>query len=90
MSSKANALHNDHHVITEIENSPLCPVNSFKMYLNLLNPDSTAFFQYPNKKKTGFTKEVIGKNPLGDMMKEISTKAKLSKTYTNHQNKKKQ
>ena len=85
MSAKANALHNDHHVITEIPGSPLCPVQSFKMYLDLLNPDSTAFFQYPNKRKTAFTKEVIGKNPLGDMMKEISTQAKLSRSYTNHQ-----
>ena len=85
MSAKSNMLHNDHHIITEIKNSSLCPVSSFKMYLDLLNPDSTAFFQYPNKKKTGFTKEVIRKNPLGDMMKEISKEAKLSRTYTNHQ-----
>ena len=69
MSAKSNALHNDHHVITEIKNSALCPVSSFKMYLDMLNPDSTAFFQYPNKKKTGFTKEVISKNPLREMIK---------------------
>ena len=85
MSASANALHNDHHVITEIQNSSLCPVASFKMYMDLLNPDSTAFLQYPNKKKTGFTKEVVGKNTLGNMMKEISEKANLSKIYTNHQ-----
>ena len=85
MSAKSNMLHNDHHIITEIKNSPLCPVSSFEMYLDLLNPDSTAFFQYPNKKKTGFTKEVIRKNPLGNMMKEISKEAKLNRTYTNHQ-----
>ena len=85
MSASANALHNDHHVITEIKNSSLCPVASFKMYMDLLNPDSTAFFQYPNKKKTEFTKVVVGKNTLGNMMKEISKKANLSKIYTNHQ-----
>ena len=51
LSTVANALHNDHHVITEMRNSPLCPVSSFKMYLDLLNPDSTAFFQHPNKSK---------------------------------------
>ena len=55
------------------------------MYLDLLNADSTAFFQHPNKTKTGYTREVIGKNPLGDMMKEISKKANLSRIYTNHQ-----
>ena len=85
LSTAANALHNNHHVITEIHNSPLCPVSSFKMYLDLLNPESTAFFQHPNKAKTGYTREVIGKNPLGDMMKQISKKAKLSRSYTNHQ-----
>ena len=55
------------------------------MYLDLLNPDSTAFFQHPNKTKTGYTREVIGKKPLGEMMKEISSKAKLSHVYTNQQ-----
>ena len=33
MSATVNALHNDHHVITEIFDSILCPVSSFKMYL---------------------------------------------------------
>ena len=79
-----NALHNDHQVITEL-NSPLCPVESYKRYLNLLNPAITAFFQKPNKSKKGFTKEPIGKNTLGNMMKEISEKAGLSQVYTNHQ-----
>ena len=85
LSAASNSLHNDHHVITEIKDSILCPVSSFKMYLDLLNPDCTTFFQYPNKRKDGFTKEVIGKNPLGTMMKEISDVAGLSKIYTNHQ-----
>ena len=85
LSSASDALHNDHHVITEIKDSILCPVSSFKMYLDLLNPDCTAFFQYPNKRKDGLKRKVIGKNPLGNMMKEISDAAKLSKTYTNHQ-----
>ena len=43
-----------------------------------------AFFQYPNDSKTGYTAKVVGKNTLGSMMSEISTKAKLSKNYTNH------
>ena len=45
LSAINNALHNGHHVITEIPDSILCPVKSFKMYLELLNTDSTAFFQ---------------------------------------------
>ena len=54
------------------------------MYLDLLHKDNSAFFQKPNKAKTGFTREVIGKNTLGGFMKEISEAAKLSKIYTNH------
>ena len=85
MSASTNALHNDHHVTTEINNSILCPVSSFKMYLDLLNPANTAFFQHPNKRKDRFTREVIGKNSLGSLIKDISDKAQLSRVYTNHQ-----
>ena len=85
LSSAANALHNDHHVITSIPNSPLCPVDSFNKYINLLNAQNKAFFQKPNNAHTAYTKEVIGKNTLGDMMKIISEAANLSKIYTNHQ-----
>ena len=84
-SSGADSLHNDHHVITAIPDNPLCPVESFKRYMSLLNPDINAFFQHPDKKKTGFTKEPIGKNSLGQLMKEISKDAQLSREYTNHQ-----
>ena len=76
LSAATNALHNDHHVITEIKDSILCPICSFKMYLDLLNTANTAFFQKPNKYRTGFTREVIGKNSLGMMMKEVSERAK--------------
>ena len=85
MSAAANALHNDHHIITSIPDSQLCPVESFKRYVDLLHPKLPAFFQKPNKFKTGFNREAIGKNMLGSLMKDISEKAKLSKIYTNHQ-----
>ena len=85
LSVAANALHNDHHVITSIPNSNLCPIDTFKCYVDLLHPENQAFFQKPNKSKTGFTKELLGKNTLGDMMKTISKAAKLSRIYTNHQ-----
>ena len=85
MSTAANALHNDHHVITEITDSELYPIQTFKRYKDLLHPDVNAFFQKPNKDKTGFTREVLGKNTLGSLMKEISKQAGLSKIYTNHQ-----
>ena len=85
MSASLNALHNDHHIISAMPNSSLCPVKSYKRYLNLLHPDIDAFFQYPNKSRKGFNKEAIGKNMLGVFMKEISKKANLNKIYTNHQ-----
>ena len=83
-STAANTLHNDRHIISEID-GPLCPVKSFKKYLSLLNNKQTAFFQYPSKDNRGFTMMCIGKNSLGSMMAEISEKANLSKKYTNHQ-----
>ena len=83
-STAVNALHNDRHIISEIE-GPLCPVKSFKKYLSLLNTKQSAFFQYPSKDNRGYTMMCIGKNSLGSMMAEISMKAELSKKYTNHQ-----
>ena len=85
MSAAANALHNDHHVITAIEGSDLCPVESYKRYMSVLNPAQKAFFQHPSTNKKSFTKEPIGKNTLGSLMKEISKAAGLSREYTNHQ-----
>ena len=84
MSAGLNALHNDHQIITEQPGNDLCPVTSFKKYISLLHPDITAFFQYPNKSKKSFTRECVGKNSLGTMMKTIAKQANLSKTYTNH------
>ena len=43
MSVSANALHNNHHIITKIPNSPLCPVESYKRYVSLVNPNSIIF-----------------------------------------------
>ena len=85
ISVALNALHNDHHVITTMNDSNLCPVEFYKRYVYLLNPAINGFFQYPNKEKKGFTKEAIRKNTLGTMMKDISEKAGLSCIYTNHQ-----
>ena len=83
-STTANSLHNDRHIISALE-SDLCPVKSFKKYISLLNPVQEAFFQYPTKDKRYFTTMVVGKNTLGSMMSDISKKANLSCTYTNHQ-----
>ena len=83
-SAAKRALHDDHHIISELPGKVLCPVKSFKKYLSLLNHKENAFFQYPNKDKTGFKNSPVGKNTLAEMMKEISKAAKLSRIYTNH------
>lgn len=77
-------LHNDLPIIMEQEDNFCCPVNSFKHYLNFLNPNLNDFFQKPNKAWDGFDAAPLGKNTLGTMMKTISEKAGLSRIYTNH------
>ncbi|CAH3190220.1 unnamed protein product, partial [Porites lobata] len=55
----------------------------------VLNPNQTALFQKPKRNflpsdEIWFENSPIGVNKLGDMMKEISLAASLSKVYTNH------
>ena len=83
-SSSKRALHDDHHIISQMPENPLCPVKLFKTYLSLLNHHEPAFFQYPNKLMTEYKNSPIGKNILGTFMKEISEAAKLSRMYKNH------
>ena len=66
-----------------------CPVKYFKKFLSVLNPNQTALFQRPKRNflpsdEIWFENWPIGVNKLGDMMKEISLAASLSKVYTNH------
>ena len=84
MSVSTNLLHNDHNIIKAQPGDDRCPVNSFKHYINLLNPKLDAFFQCPSRDKKKFDNMVLGKGPLADMMKVISEKAKLSDIYTNY------
>lgn len=83
-STSANLHHNDHTIISAQPDSVKCPVNSFKHYIETLNPNLDAFFQRPNKRKDGFDSMVLGKETLGNMMKTISEVASISKEYTNH------
>lgn len=69
--------------------NPLCPVKSFVKYLSVLHPDCDYFWQRPKpiEKKTvdiWFDKAPLGKNTLGDKMKNLSKQLNLSKLYTNH------
>ena len=68
---------------------PFCPVASFEKYLQHLDPQNGFLFQRPMKKLTPdsdvwYDNRVVGKCSLGEMMKQISKQAGLSKDYTNH------
>ena len=61
------------------------------LYISKLNPKCEALFQLPRRDWNGavvhniwYENRPLGVNTLGSMMKEIITKAILSKVYTNH------
>ena len=72
----------------EISSNPMDPVAAFEFYLEKLHPENPNLFAKAKKTfmkdEVWYTKEVIGKNTLANIMKEISRKAGLSKSYTNH------
>ncbi|KAL9958211.1 hypothetical protein ACROYT_G035192 [Oculina patagonica] len=62
---------------------------ALKLYLQKVNPNCTAFFQYPKKNcraedAVWYEAHPLGMNSLAKMMKIISEEASLSKIYTNH------
>uniref|UniRef100_A0A1I8G4H0 DUF3504 domain-containing protein n=1 Tax=Macrostomum lignano TaxID=282301 RepID=A0A1I8G4H0_9PLAT len=70
--------------------SKCCPVEAFKLYLSKMvavyDWNGTDFFLRP-KQQVGpngiwYTKQAVGINTLGPLMKTISAKANLSKPYT--------
>lgn len=71
---------------TKTEN---CPVQIFVKYLSKRNPNCSALFQTPRNSfdqedEVWYENRPLGKNRLGSMMVEISKRAQLSRTYTNH------
>ena len=71
----------------EIKGSKLCPINSFREYISHLNPNNKYLWQTPiNKPKTTvwYTDSPVGDHTRAEFMKNVSEKAKLSRTYTNH------
>ena len=74
---------------TESENDGY---RALSLYISKLNPKCEALFQQPRREwnESAITPEIwyenrpLSVNTLGNMMKEIRTKAKLSKVYTNH------
>ena len=69
--------------------SPVNPVALFELYLEKLNPKNDHLWQCPKVLKTGiedvwFDNQVVGKNTLNNVMKQLSLDAHLSRVYTNH------
>uniref|UniRef100_A0A1I8GNZ1 Phage_integrase domain-containing protein n=1 Tax=Macrostomum lignano TaxID=282301 RepID=A0A1I8GNZ1_9PLAT len=65
-----------------------CPVQAVMLYLSKLPEENLSLFPKPRAKWTDrewyCKKEVISKNTLAELMKEISKAAGLSYMYTNH------
>ena len=69
---------------------PLCPVKTFELYLSKLNPELKFLWQrlkqaiQATDDNCWYCNVPVGKNTLGNFMKDISRAADLSKQYTNH------
>ncbi|CAC5410634.1 KCTD1_15 [Mytilus coruscus] len=71
--------------------NPLCPVKSLEKYMSHLHIELDCFWQRPrqsDKLKPGddiwYEKIPVGRNTLGNKMKDMSEQFGLSKKYTNH------
>jgi hypothetical protein len=63
--------------------------NALQLYISKLNPNCSAFYQYPKRKWSPecliwYENRSLGVNKLGDMLKDISGEAELSQKYKNH------
>ena len=68
--------------------SSMCPVKSYKRYVSKLHPELDALWQHPRTSflddEAWYCKMVIGANSLNNFMSDLSMKAALSDSYTNH------
>ena len=77
-------------IMPENKTDNLCPVKSFRTYIEHLNPDNDYMWQYaldridPTRPNIWYSKRHFGKNPLSTFMSDLSQKCNLSKNYTNH------
>ena len=67
----------------------MCPVKTYELYINHLNPDNPYLWQTAKGKVTWednswYTKEPQSKNKIGGLMTSLTKDAKLSQPYTNH------
>lgn len=73
----------------EMPGNPRCPVASFEMYIQHLNPDCPSLWQRPKdkdqiKNHIWYYRKCVGLNTLQGFMKNLSAKYQLSRVYTNH------
>ena len=70
------------------EDPQRCPVETWKFYLTKLNPKCPALFQRQTKnfqqKDIWYDNAPLDHNKIGDLVKQMSVDAALSKSYTNH------
>ena len=79
----------DRRIMYQLDDSVLDPLLAYEKYLSKLNPENGSLFQKPKKnfifeQDIWYTKEVLGKNTLSGIMKSLSQKTGLSRSYTNH------
>ena len=68
-----------------IEDKRKCPVQAFKLYMSRLPQSTHDNTLFPKPVNAGFSKlAVLGKETLGNFMKDLSKECKLSQSYTNH------
>ena len=74
----------------ENRDDPLCPVKSFRKYLEHLHRENNYLWQTPLDKinlqtmTVWYGRQHMGKNTLANFMQDVSKECKLSKKYTNH------
>ena len=77
-------------IMPENPDDCMCPVRSFKKYIQHLNPENEFLWQKPLENinrlnpEVWYSKQHLGKNTLGKFMTEASQKCELSKIYKNH------
>ena len=75
-------------LMPENRDDRMCPVRSYRKYMEHLNPDNKFLWQKPlqNPKTPDvwYGLQYYGKNTLGKFMGEVSTNCNLSRHYTNH------
>ena len=77
-------------VMPENKTDRMCPLKSFRTYIEHLNPESEYMWQYTLDKinlefpDIWYSKKHFGKNPLSTFMSDLSKETELSRIYTNH------